>query len=307
MLKSTGGLMNNEERTNKFEKVGEGVISKPGLCLQCGGEYEAKYITLTDKPHLLNLYCPKCRKERDKQLQAKDRVKLRQEQTEQRELWRKSCGIPPRFMNKDFSDYDAKWSKDKNNFAKAYKLCADYSESFPIEYIAYEKAKQVSYPSLVLTSPSTQGVGKTHLVVSICHRILDRWKGEDITCPVKFLSEPTLYRNIQSTYNSGFEEKERDTEQKIINELIYKPLLVLDDVGTEERYKKDFINRILFALINGRYENNRPIVMTTNLNIAELNTYFADAGGRKRIIDRLLEMTGSFFEIKGESYRQKKI
>lgn len=290
-----------------MEKPTVGIVNRNQQCSQCGTDYEAHYILITGSPHDLSVgFCPDCRRERDNKHTLEEVALQKAEIARRRKEWRESCGIPLKFRNSDLSTFDVKWSKEKNNFARALKVCQDYAEEFPLDYARYAKSGQ-SYPSLVLLSPITQGVGKSHLVCGICHRILDRWQGEDIRKPVQFISEPNLYSRIQSTYSYDNEEKRSlPSEQDIISELVYVPLLVLDDVGTEERYDKKFISRILFALINGRYENNRPIVMTSNLSKEELNNYFADPHGRVRIIDRLLEMCGGkFCEIQGPSYRRK--
>jgi DNA replication protein DnaC len=251
--------------------------------------------------------CPDCNAMWKEERRQEEEMARQAEIVKERRQWRDTCGIPPHFANEDFSTYDTKWSDKSNNLPKTFKTCWDYAEGFPVNYPKHLNEQGKAYLSLVMLSPETQGVGKTHLCVAICHRIIERWQGEPRICPVEFVSEPQLYNKIQTTFSYTFEEKRNlPSEQDIVNRLIYKSLLVLDDVGTEERYDKKFTTRILFALINGRYENNRPVVMTSNLSAEDLNIYFADGRGSVRIYDRLLEMCGgSFLRIFGESHRRK--
>lgn len=295
-----------EERTGKMGRLSVGKKQVEQVCKNCREKYLANHIRITSVSRdLSGGWCLKCRTQARAEYDAAQEVVYQGQLAEKREAWRLKCGIPKKFMHDDFDTYDAKWSSKPNNFRQVLKQCREYADGFPIGAATYPP-----YHSFILFSPETQGVGKTHLAVAICHRVLDRWQGETHTCPVAFISEPDLYRSIQATFDYTVEEKRQlPSEQDMVNRLIRTPLLVLDDLGTEERFSKDFTNRILFAIINGRYENEVPIVITTNLDKAGMNRYFADAAGHVRIFDRLWEMcAGKFFlQVKGESYRRREI
>ena len=275
-------------------------------CSECGKEYEARYFTLFST--VVDISHGRCRPCIDNKL-AEDialgkAVRL-DEQTTQRRLWRESCGIPLKFMNEDFATFD---TNRPGNMKTVYDKCLTYAEGFPVDYRAFLKDKGKAYPSLMLVSTDVWGIGKTHLVCSIAHKILNRWQGETGYNPVHFVSEPELYRRIQATYNYTQEEKRyREHEDDIIKELIYKPLLILDDIGKEQRSDSKFIQRILFAIIDGRYKILRPMVMTTNLTNVALKNYLSGSRDDQAIFDRLIEMTGGTFHVlKGESYRRVK-
>lgn len=278
--------------------IEESVALQP--CKKCGQEYEAhRFKVLGSLIDLRGGLCPVCLAAARK----RDEDQLVLEREEVRKRWRHECGIGPKFSRVGFKDYDISWAKAANNFGMARARCEEYAYGFPIDYRGYLKSGGEPYKSLLLCSPGTQGVGKTHLVNSICHAVIDRWHGEVATCPVRILSEAELYHSIEETYRNA-QHATAPKEADIIKQLVWVPLLVIDDVGTETRSKKDFSNRILFAIVNGRYENNRPVVMTTNLSQEELNRYLADADGRVRIMDRLIEMCGgSVFQVKGPSHR----
>ncbi len=276
--------MNKAEVTTKWVKL---------LCTLCGKEYDAGFIQLLNTEiDTSRGKCPDCRERLNKECQAQEEaLRLASRATKRRE-WRESCGVSPLFMTKTFEGFD---TKRPGNLAKAHKTCVDYANKFPIEYWRFIKGNP-AYHSLVLYSPSMWGVGKTHLVSAIAHRILDRWQGEDISCPVQVVSEPELLSHIQSTYTKDVTA----SEQIIMNSLISKYLLILDDVGKERRGNPDFVQRILFALVDGRYKLLRPIVLTTNLSPEALRDWMGPAS-----FDRLWEMSGgSFFKITGESYRR---
>jgi hypothetical protein len=221
----------------------------------------------------------------------------------QRRTWRENCGIPLKYLNEDFGTFD---QERPGNVKVAYKRCLAYALSFPLDYSAYVREGNEAYPSLLLFSTDVWRIGKTHLAAAIGHEILNRWKGEDIICPVEFISEPDLYRRIQATYSYSQEEKQyRESEDDIIRNMIYRPLLILDDVGKEKRTDPRFVQRTLFAIIDGRNKNLRPMVVTSNMGVDALKRYLG-ANDDEANFKRLWEMcNGKFIKLTGESYRRK--
>lgn len=276
----------------------------PQTCKRCGvGYQQKKYLLLEAAIALDDGLCPPCLALAREEDAIADLREQERERAAVRQLWRQECGIGPKFSTARFDTYEIAWAgKAANNFSESRSRCIAYAQGFPIDYRQHLQAGGEAYRSMILCSPGTQGVGKTHLVNAVCHAIIDRWNGEVGTCPVKILSEAQLYHRIEETYSDNTPGALKEAD--IIKQLSWVPLLVIDDVGTETRTKKDFSNRILFAIVNGRYENNRPVVMTTNLSTEELSRYLSDNDGRVRIMDRLLEMAnGSIFVIRGPSHR----
>ena len=202
-------------------------------------------------------------------------------------------------MNEDFFTF----KKGKQD--KAFQKCWNYAENFPL-------AAPQGYPSLVLFSERSWGVGKTHLVCALGHRLLDRWKGEKIGRPIiKFISEPDLYLQIQATYNYSPEDRlHRESEASIIQSLLQPCLLIIDDVGKRKVQDGRFVQRIMFAIIDGRYKAMLPIVLTANLGQNGLKAYLG-GGEDEASFDRLIEMCGGksgkaikFFRLEGPSYRR---
>ena len=260
-------------------------------CNQCGNEYEPKHYDVLDANILVGQgNCPSCATKLYDSESAKEQAAKEASIMSTRRRRREESGIPSKFMNEDFSTFK------KGRQDKAYEKCVSYAESFPAD------ARPLGYPSLYIYSEKSWGVGKTHLSCAVGHRVLDRWKGERELCPkVVFISEPDLFRNIQATYNFTPEEKRyRESEDDIIKSLTWCDLLLFDDVGKEKRRDMDFVQRTLFAIINGRYDNGLPIVLTANLNPVQLKRHLGDAS-----FDRLYEqIKGKRVVMEGDSFRR---
>jgi DNA replication protein DnaC len=107
-----------------------------------------------------------------------------------------------------------------------------------------------------------------------------------------FVVVPELLRAIRNGYKG-----EGDTAEKLVQAAETAPLLVLDDLGAEK--PTEWVQEQLFIIINRRYEELLPTLITTNCSMAEL----IDRIGR-RTADRILEMTTPI-NIKAADYRMK--
>ena len=276
-------------------------------CKKCSEEYEATIVYMGGSEIVLGEgYCDSCNKARMEKDDLSEKMKENASIATKRRQWRtETVGIPIRFMSKDFSNYDPKFNSGKFGSEVSLKACQDYAEKFPL-------AGKIEYPSLMMMSPPTTdnpnawGVGKTHLACSIAHRILDRWQGENIACPVRFVSEYDIYNQIQQTFSFGPEEaKYRESAQDIKNRYRACRLLVIDDIGKQERKDPTFVQGVLFEIIDGRYRNNLPVVITTNKNSAGLKQYLGNSG-EEATYDRLAEMCeGHITKMEGKSYRKR--
>jgi len=262
------------------------------VCKSCKQEYEPKYYDVLNCHILIGQgFCPTCAQNVYEEEVAKEEAARLAEIASIRHRRRESCGIPPKFMNEDFSTFEKGWQD------KALEVSKTFAEQFPIDRYPRE------YRSLYLWSTESWGVGKTHLASAICHRILDRWTGEGKKgCPrIIFLSEPELFRRIQATYSFSYEEKQlRESEDDIIRSIIYADLTIIDDIGKEKRKDMDFVQRTLFAIIDGRYKLQLPLVITANLDPSELSEHLG-----KATFDRIWEMVeGKSMRMDGRSFRR---
>lgn len=109
------------------------------------------------------------------------------------------------------------------------------------------------------------GCGKTHLAAAIANFAVS------IGVPTLFITVPDLLDILRYTFNNPVETFEERFEQ-----IRSAPLLVLDDFGTQ--VASPWGQEKLFQIINYRYINHLPLVVTTNM---------ADEDFEERIRSRL--------------------
>jgi len=273
------------------------------ICAECGTEFETKVATLFGRQFIIGRHCALCSEKYLEIEQQKRNTEKQAEITAQRRRWRENCGIAPRYMSEDFSTFN---TNRPGNIAEVYRKCVEYAEQFPIDYDAWRRRTGKAYSSLLLFSTGVWGIGKTHLVSAIAHRVLDRWSGENIASPVYLISEPELYDRIQQTYSYSYQEREnKQSEQDIINTLCRVRLLIIDDLGKTPRKDMDFVRRTMFDIINRRCDALLPVVVTSNKDAEGLRDYLGNTVDQATL-DRIIGMTqGKFIQMKGESYRRK--
>lgn len=111
------------------------------------------------------------------------------------------------------------------------------------------------------------GVGKTHLAAAVANRATANGVG------TLFLTVPDLLDELRASYGDGAGAFERRLEQ-----VRSAPLVVLDDFGTHNA--TEWAREKLFQILNHRYINHLPLVITTNMAIEEI-----DARLRSRMLD----------------------
>lgn len=202
---------------------------------------------------------------------------------EKRLKWVKESGIPLRYQNCSFDNFEV---KPENS--KVYQVCKKYEENFPLK-------RGEEYKSIVIFSKGTWGVGKTHLVCAMGLKLINKCNFNN---PILYYTEQDLFMKMRGiTY---------ELLKEFMDELSIVPLLIVDDVGKEEIGDPRFVQRTWFSVINCRYNNCLPIVLTTNLDITEIAYHFGAGRNNEASMDRLYEMTnGVFYELRGESYRRK--
>ena len=94
------------------------------------------------------------------------------------------------------------------------------------------------------------------------------------------------------TLTTSFENKDRD---KILNAIMTRKLVVLDDVGASG-VNSSFVATNLSQIIDTRYRNNLSTIYTSNLSEDELSNHYGS-----RIADRILSDIS--IELKGKGRR----
>ncbi len=101
------------------------------------------------------------------------------------------------------------------------------------------------------------GSGKTHLAAAIGNIVVENG------IQTIFITVPDLLDTLRFSYDNSdttFEER--------FEEIRNCPLLILDDFGTQNA--TEWAQEKLFQIINYRYINHLPLVVTTNLSLAEI-------------------------------------
>ena len=125
------------------------------------------------------------------------------------------------------------------------------------------------------------GVGKTHLACSIANELIKNG------IPIIYGTLINLLAELKNSYDSDNNISERE----IIKLYEKVNLLIIDDLGKEN--PSEWGLEKLFTIINSRYENNLPVVITTNYNRERLRERLANNVNYEiadSIISRLYEM-----------------
>ena len=131
------------------------------------------------------------------------------------------------------------------------------------------------------------GTGKTFYAACIANAVID------MCIPAMV----TNFASIRDDLQESFEGR-----KQYIERLINFPLLILDDLSAES--KSEYMNEIVFNIIDGRYRTGLPLIVTTNLTADEMKNT-ADVKN-KRIFSRLFEMCIPL-EVVGNDRRRERL
>ncbi len=122
------------------------------------------------------------------------------------------------------------------------------------------------------------GTGKTFYASCIANEI-----AREYTATVRALSVTKAVNDLFST----------DDKSGYIDELAGVDLLILDDFGAQRR--TDYASEVMFSIIDERYKAQKPLILTSNLDYAELQKHRSTDRVYDRVIDMCIPfpMTGS--------------
>ena len=129
------------------------------------------------------------------------------------------------------------------------------------------------------------GTGKSYLAGCIANALMEQ---EVSVCMTNFAA-------ILNDLENGFDDK-----NAYIRQLCSYPLLIIDDFGMER--DTSYGQEQLYNVIDSRYRSKKPLIVTTNLTLQEIQN--PEDTTRRRIYDRLLEMCVPI-HFSGESYRRE--
>jgi len=206
-----------------------------------------------------------------KQRELQEKKRIEEENRLKREKINKilgNSGIGKRFKNRTFENFKV----DSEN-QEAYRNSKLYAENFH----KFKEAGEGLYFS------GNNGTGKTHLAVAIALYLIK--KGIPVIC----MTSIKLLQEIRRTY-----DRDRNvSEYELLKAYKEVDLLVIDDLGQEN--VTDWSLMMLYDIINDRYENCLPVIITTNLNDEDLIKAWSQKTNNdwtaRAIVSRLHEMT----------------
>lgn len=260
-------LNNIEAKTNEAIKANEGDYIVDGL-LYCGKCQTPKQCRVELFGKIRTPMCL-CKCETEKRDAEKAEHERRQRMMRIEAMRR--MGFPESEM------YRWTFAEDDKQNPKTSKVALNYADNFEM---MLERKK-----GLLLYGPV--GTGKSYHAACIVNALID--KGY----PCLMTNFSRLVNTIQGMY---------DGKQKYIDGLNKFDLLVIDDLSAER--DTEYMNEIVFNIIDSRYRAGLPLIVTTNLTADEIKNP-ADIK-KQRTFSRLLEMTIPV-EVNGVDRRRNKL
>lgn len=181
-----------------------------------------------------------------------------------------NSGLGKRFYKRKFENFTI---NDSNK--KAYEEAKRFVQEFPREQ--------------GLMFVGSVGTGKTHLAASIVNELVNNMHS------VVFGNSADIIARMRKSFSGG------DSDIDIIEKITSSDLVVIDDLGKEK--ESEYTSTIIYQIINRLYEDEKPIIITTNCTSEMLLERLGDKG--ESILSRLMEMC-IIVNLNGEDWRYKK-
>ena len=185
-----------------------------------------------------------------------------------------------RYRDAGFSDRDlkrCKFSADDGKSPDAIKMAKNYVKHFA-------DMKRTGQGLLLYGGV---GTGKTFIASCIANALID----ECVPCMVTNISR------VVNQLSGMFEGK-----QNYIDSLSKYSLLIIDDFGMERA--TDYVNEIVYNIIDTRYRSGLPLIVTTNLDLATLKN--PPDIEKSRIYSRIMQMCYPL-KVEGRDRRQNNV
>ena len=223
--------------------------------------------------------CEACGKQREKEWEEAARKRAECEEAAARADLRRrlfQSGIPRLFREgRRLKDYAA----DNCGQKKALRMASEYA-------IRFEHALDTGRNLLFIGSP---GCGKTHLACAIGLEVLD------MGGTVRYTTVGDMNRRITDTWRN----RDGESESEVLDDFSSCTLLIVDEAGVQSGSEVDIRN--ITSVIDGRYRDQLPTILVSNLMIDRLTPLVGD-----RVIDRLRDNGSQLIAFNWASYRGKR-
>ncbi|MFZ2538329.1 MAG: ATP-binding protein [Oscillospiraceae bacterium] len=180
------------------------------------------------------------------------------------------------FSLKYYSDIKVENSKScKETMSDIFSFCKQYVAMF-----------NKNSPSVLMLGDT--GLGKTHLSLAIARTVMQSGFS------ALYSSAPDLFRRLQNEYY-GKGEQGVDTMETILK----ADLVIIDDLGAE--MENQFNISTLYNLMNMRLNANKPIIISTNLTLKQIENRYTD-----RVASRIMTLY-KCLKFVGKDVRQIKL
>ena len=230
---------------------------------------ELEKINLTENDIVVKPHCPLCN-----DLGFKDNVMCNCLRKAINKKLLEISGIK-KFEGHTFKDSDENVLNKSKNLKKAYEKSWEFINKFP-----NSKVKNLVFLGDV-------GVGKTFLLECIANEFINKDYFVIYTTAFNF-SNAVINALTKSDY-------ERET---LLSPFIDCDILIIDDLGSEPLMKNLTVN-CLFNILNERERKNKTYIISTNLDLEQLNERYGN-----RVFSRLSnQRTNACFKLNGSDLR----
>ena len=133
------------------------------------------------------------------------------------------------------------------------------------------------------------GTGKSFMAACIVNALIDEYK------------ETCLFTNFSKLSNALL-GRDYGEKQSFVDEINRNNVLVIDDFGSER--ETEFMNEVVYSIIDARHTTRKPLIVTTNLTGDELK--HPNTINKERVFSRLFELCVPV-EVKGSDRRKLKL
>jgi len=187
----------------------------------------------------------------------------------------KKSGVSDRFQDKRLSDL--------KSAPKLLEICQGYVDNW----------EEMDQKGFGLYFWGDVGTWKTHTASAIANELIEKHLVE-----VMFISFSDVADRVRKSFDSD------NADKSLFNDMKEVDLLVIDDFGMEK--PTDWLKEQIFLVVNSRYENRKPIIITSNQSLEDIGKMMmAQIASRLIEVSRTVRFTGEDKRVKKEHWWDK--